>query len=87
MINWWEIGKGVLWFLGAFIYFKYVNFSEEKASEKKFGDNYGDMYRFADKIRDIQGWVVGVLFVALGCLYIYNELARNYGWVLIMAKE
>ncbi|MGS2741656.1 hypothetical protein [Sinomicrobium sp. M5D2P17] len=87
MINWWEIGKGTLILIGAYIYFKYVNFSEEKASEKKFGDDYGDMYRLADKMRDFGGWIGGILIVFFGILYIYNEMARNYGWALFMAKE
>ncbi|MGS2764548.1 hypothetical protein [Sinomicrobium sp. M5D2P9] len=86
-MNWWEIGKGLLCFLAAFIYFKYFNESFVKIKERKFGDNYGEMYRLGDKIRDIQSWVGGILLVLFGILFIYNELARNYGWELIMAKE
>ncbi|MGS2764550.1 hypothetical protein [Sinomicrobium sp. M5D2P9] len=86
-MNWWEIGKGLLCFLAAFIYFKYLYGSLAKEGEKKFGSSYTRVFFLADKMRDIKGLIVGILLIVFGLFFIYNELARNYGWELIMAKE
>ncbi|WP_146746628.1 hypothetical protein [Sinomicrobium soli] len=86
-MDWWEIGKGVLCFLAVFVYFKYFNESLVSIKEKRFGDDYGDMSRLGDKIDDFGYWLGGILMALYGILIIYNELARNYGWTLFMAKE
>lgn len=74
MIDFLEIGKGGLFLIAAYVYFRFFN--KPVAAEDCL-----------DKLIDFKAVVGAVILVSCGISIIYNELARYFGWVLLFVNK
>ena len=91
-MNIFEIGKGVLLFIGGIIYFKFFNQSlanNEMYDKEEEGVTKSEKgaFKFADKIRDILGFLSGIGLFIFGTMYVYNEFARYFKWSLLFVDK
>lgn len=89
----WEIGKGLIYLLIGVTYFKFFNKpyldreTEEKWREMGESEQMINGSKFNSKLQFILGFIGGLGCLVGGFLYIYNELARYFGWVLLIVDK
>jgi hypothetical protein len=82
-MNYINILEGLVFLIGAFVYFRYFNNplfdnkKEKKMRDEKLSENLIENIRLVDSTRDFKGWIGGIGLVIIGLILIYLGLTEK----------